>query len=304
MRRPRNIFAVVALCLAMVLGIGASDATAAPGPTPPPRNNSSNETVYLVKGFYPGQFVPPGISCPSRWDDFTEAMRSWGWAQETQFRKVGFYRFDTGCDVNLARFDGTRDVSLQELGRRLAWDIYDNYSSKGKSVDLVGHSMGGLIVRAALLGVKRYGATEGWPDYIFVEDAVTLGTPHHGLRSDCWSWSLQCKEMQIGSGLINWLQSEKLPQSAQGTDWTLIGSNADTTVGIRNFRSAAPTTDGAQHLVRYDKSEKIDHSELRVLSTGAKSLYYSNFGSSWKYTTNGAPPVRAASHALYWESRW
>ncbi|MFJ2591339.1 esterase/lipase family protein, partial [Streptomyces sp. NPDC087538] len=50
------------------------------------------------------------------------------------------------------------------------------YSAKGQTVDLVGHSMGGLIIRAALAGYAKGDPT--WPDTLYVEDVVTLGTPH------------------------------------------------------------------------------------------------------------------------------
>ncbi|WP_443030951.1 PGAP1-like alpha/beta domain-containing protein [Streptomyces sp. CB02400] len=41
--------------------------------------------------------------------------------------------------------------------------MYKNDSRYGWSVDLVGHSMGGLIIRAALTGTERH--MEGWPPF-------------------------------------------------------------------------------------------------------------------------------------------
>lgn len=304
-RRLAKICTAVALCLGMVLGLGALSSVAAPRPTPPSNNDSSNETVYLVKGFNSNPFST-GVSCQDRWNPFIPAMRSWGWTGN--FIKVGFYTGDAekpDCDINLAERDGTRDLSLKELGRRLAWNIHLNYSRQGKSVDLVGHSMGGLIVRAALLGVERHQPGDDWPPYIYVEDAVTLGTPHYGISSskaNCIQvlWARQCREMVEGSRFVYWLNSTGVPQSRQRTDWTFIGSNADELVS-RN--SATPTTEGAQHLVRYAASMRIRHSQLRILTRGPKTLYYSPRRIRWTLTTNGDAPVREANKALYWASK-
>ncbi|MEU1786849.1 hypothetical protein ABZ553_13440 [Streptomyces sparsogenes] len=294
--------AVAAMCVAALSGLGAPVAAADAGEAAPPRGNSSNETVYLVKGFRPYP-LPTGVDCDDRWRPFIRATGNWGW-KENQFVKVGFYSGDDNCTINLAEEDGDRDLSLRELGRRLAWNIYLNHSRYGRSVDLVGHSMGGLIVRAAVLGVTHHNAGEDWPPFVYVEDAVTLGTPHYGVKGSCdrFGMTVQCREMTRGSDFLNWLHSARVPQSAQGTDWTFIGSNFDTTV-VRD--SAVPKTDGAQHRVVYARSERIDHSALRVLADDdAKVLYFSNYGSRWIKTERGASPVRAASNALYWASKW
>ncbi|MET7934553.1 hypothetical protein [Streptomyces sp. NPDC005322] len=299
MARRLRALVVAAMCITAMAGFGVTGAAADPGQTPPPRNNSSDETVYLVKGF---NSIPlsDGVSCQDRWGRFTQAMQSWGW--KGTFVKVGFYTGDD-CDINLARTDGTRDLPLEELGRRLAWNIYLNYSRYGKSVDLVGHSMGGLIVRAAVHGVTHRPSGD-WPPFIYVEDAVTLGAPHYGVAARCrpdQARTRQCLQMNPGSSFLNWLHSARVPQSAQRTDWTFIGTNADDTV---SRDSATPRTDGAQHLVRYAKSEGIGHSQLRELAHGTKKLYYSNNGRRWVTSQFGAAPVRAAGNALYWQSRW
>ncbi|MFF3327825.1 esterase/lipase family protein [Streptomyces sp. NPDC002889] len=302
MRHLWKFLGVVALCLATIAG-GAAGAAADPGETPPPRNNSSNETVYLVKGFNPDP-TSDGVSCNARWKYLINASKRWGWKKK-QFTQVGFYKGDYNCDINLASSDGTWELGLEELGRRLAWNIYLNHSVKGESVDLVGHSMGGLIIRAAVLGTQQH--KKDWPDYIYVEDAVTLGTPHYGTFNadvcvDTFPTAQQCEDITPGSYFSNWLTDAKVPQSRQGTDWTFIGSQADESVSPR---SATPTDHGAPHLVRYDESAGISHSELRIISRGAKPMRYSNDGGqAWRHTTRGAAPLRATSHALYWSSAW
>lgn len=290
-------------CAAALLGIGAPSAVADPGPTPPARDNSTTETVYLVKGYDPDG--KPGVNCASRWDGAITAMKRWGWKGD--FVRVGFYTGDkkkNGCDINLAKKDGTRELGIKELGRRLAWNVHLNHSRWGRSVDLVGHSMGSLIIRAAAAGTERH--EEGWPPYIYVEDAVTLGGPHYGSR-----WATVCKEFQayqqcadisFPSKFHSWLHTTGVPRSEQGTDWTLVGSKADTTV---HSKSSVPDQDGAAHLVRYTTSSKIEHSQLRQIAYGWWPMSYSNNGGrSWVNDSSGAAPIRVAFNALYWESKW
>ncbi|MBO8197351.1 esterase/lipase family protein [Streptomyces smyrnaeus] len=311
MKHPGKLLGVVALCLATVL-TGTTGAAADPGPTPPPRTNSANETIYMVKGYDPPDLVGddgPGVSCTSRWNTAERAMKRWGW--KGRFVQVKFYNRDTRCDLSLVRragngtYDGSRDLPLMELGRRLAWKIHNRDSRYGRSVDLVGHSMGGLIIRAALTGTERH--MPGWPPYIYVEDAVTLGTPHHGawpsdLLCSAIPVNRQCEDMRSESVFMRWLHATDVPGSAQGTDWTLIGSEADSDVGIG---STTPVVDEAQHLVRYASSTGIGHSDLRKKANGRWPMRYSqDSGQTWVSLRYGAAPLRATFNSLYWESRW
>ncbi|MGW6055440.1 esterase/lipase family protein [Streptomyces sp. NPDC055189] len=186
----------------------------------------------------------------------------------------------------------------------MAWKIYNNDSRYGQSVDLVGHSMGGLIIRAALTGTERQ--MEGWPPFIYTEDIVTLGTPHYGAPAStiCTVIAInrQCEDMDTESVFMRWLHATNLPASAQGTDWTLIGSEADSDVSIG---STTPVVDAAQQLVRYADSTNIGHSDLRTVNKGRWLMRYSqDSGESWTSFSKGAAPIRATFNSLYWQSRW
>ena len=63
------------------------------------------------------------------------------------------------------------------------WPNYvdSDYTNKGKPVDIVGHSMGGLIARVALLGSAQ--GWEGFPPKLNVDNVVTLSTPHQGVAN-------------------------------------------------------------------------------------------------------------------------
>ncbi|MCM2388262.1 hypothetical protein [Streptomyces albipurpureus] len=77
----------------------------------------------------------------------------------------------------------------------------------------------------------------------------------------------------------------------------LIGSHFDY---VANVNTATPAGSGAQHLVRYAMSERLDHSELRTQRTGTHRMNYTNNGSLWRHIRYGAAPVRAAMNAIYW----
>lgn len=129
MTRRRN--AIIALLAGAATLIAAPPAAAAPDPT-----DSFDEPVYLVKGYAPGDDRP---RCDSRWRSAISAMHRRGWIG--QLVRVGFYAWDTpdtGCDVNLTQghAPGSRNTSIRDLGKSLAWNIYNVYSSKGKSIDL------------------------------------------------------------------------------------------------------------------------------------------------------------------------
>ncbi|NWF27340.1 hypothetical protein HW130_13840 [Streptomyces sp. PKU-EA00015] len=289
----------VALLLTATTAAGAvtpSDATTTGrsgiGASAPPRENSTLRPVFFIKGYTPGD------KCGDKWKSAVKLFNKSKWKGE--LHRVGFYGTDdAGCDVRIdPGGQGTADTSLKDLGRELAWKIHTMYSSKGQTVDLVGHSMGGLIARAAVAGYEQGDPT--WPDTLFVEDVVTLGTPHKGVRAAHCVINRQCQEMYPDSTFRRWLGTE-LPQAQGGTDWTLIGSNADWSVSAGN---AAPTDVWAQHLVRYSERSNIDHSALRTHRTGVYPLRYTNNGGAWGSLTRGAAPLRATMNALYWHRQW
>ncbi|WP_184503635.1 esterase/lipase family protein [Streptomyces botrytidirepellens] len=288
---------------AVLLLTGTTAASAAPssdaasghqtraGASAAPRENSTQRPVFFIKGYTPGD------TCGAKWNSAAKLFKKW----KGELHRVGFYKTDDrGCDVRIdPGGKGTGDTSIRDLGRGLAWQIYRMYSSKGQTVDLVGHSMGGLIARAALAGYNQ--GDPSWPKKLLVEDVVTLGTPHKAAFAVHCLSDLQCREMYYPNGTFRRWLGKKLPQAQGGTDWTLIGSNADWSVSAGN---AAPTDIGAQHLVRYSDRSGLGHSALRTTRRGVYPLRYTNNGGAWGSLPRGAAPLRATMNALYWDSRW
>jgi pimeloyl-ACP methyl ester carboxylesterase len=276
-----------------------------PGVSAIPRGNHVANPVYFVHGFE--------ASAQSDCHAWANAMNQYGSsirgasAMTGSLITVGYYKDDLNCDLPLT--SGTVNTRIKDLGALLASKIYNTYSKFGVSVDLVGHSMGGLIVRAAIYGTRQQAA--GYPPYLYVEDAVTLSTPHNGITSlafaECAEFfalqnkpvPIQCGEIAGGSALLSWLNADRNPQSNQGTDWTVLGSDDDTTVN-----AASATNMDACHKVIYNQGHGVDHSHIRTLATGTgfPLRYWNCFSPTWTPITWISPVEWAHDANYYWYS--
>src|SRR5215468_7883523 len=130
--------------------------------------------------------LPNQVDCSGYWEDLPSLMRQQGYTG--QFIYVAWYQNASNCDVNLHNW-GTYDETLSwvDVGAALSQYIYKNFTSKGIPVDIVAHSMGGMVTRSAI-----YGASDKAPPYCYlticdafsppidVGTAITAGSPHAG----------------------------------------------------------------------------------------------------------------------------
>ncbi|WP_052407149.1 esterase/lipase family protein [Allokutzneria albata] len=267
----------------------------------PKRGDSKNEPVYLVHGYTYGD-------CGSRWNTLKGKLRDWRWTGP--IHTVGYYYAneksrDTNCDINLADAKNplTYNDSIMEVGRRVAWDIHNRYAKDGRSVDVVAHSMGGLVMRAALTGVAT--KAKGFPPHLYIEDVVTLGTPHQGFDCRSTEW-LQCREMRPGSALLGSLRHN--PQSAQRTDWTLVSSEDDETVSAN---SGIDLNQPAGHKIKYlaTNKVKVTHSSIRTEHRYHREWnlrYWNHYfkDDKGKETSKGWSPLHTAGFAIYYADKW
>jgi len=222
--------------------------------------------VYFIHGSDLGPFSgDPNNDCTGTWGDTSTGMigRFYAWGHSGPFIKTKYYFADTNCTRDLGNYgnhsthyatsdgvsghrsDGghSRDTSIRHLAYHLAWDIADR--NRYSNVNVVAHSMGGLILRYALMKTAQ-----GHPDFpasMMVKDAITLGTPHEGSGAADLCTSIQCREMRNGSPLLQEMAaSGQNPQGLYGTDWTLVGSEND---GVVSQGSA--TGMQSQHKVIY-----------------------------------------------------
>ncbi|WP_433270677.1 esterase/lipase family protein [Actinosynnema sp. CS-041913] len=288
-RRPTSL-------LASILVLGAMLITAVPARAAAPvRTDGADKTVLFIHG-YAGP-TGEGYNCRGYWDAAMDAMKSWGWTGS--FETVRLYRGDTDCTLNVS--DGDKKVGIEELGKRLAWTVHNEFSRRGQSVDVIAHSMGGLVVRAALTGVQR--RLSGWPPYLYIEDVATLGTPHAGTVPAFGCGDRQCVDMRPGSEFLGWAAEN--PQSAQGTDWTLIASGSDDV--IRPRESALIMEAG--HWVLFASPPNpplIDHDALRNTTGGDPWLiqYRNYYEGRVIRSGQGVSPIRTAKNAIYWWWKW
>ncbi|WDN56054.1 esterase/lipase family protein [Streptomyces clavuligerus] len=246
--------------------------------------------MYFIPGY--DRDGAPGVDCKEYWKPLPDAMRQWGFAGA--FHTVGFYRGDTNCDVRIAQ--GDHDVRVRTLGRLLANHIYNNYSSKGRYVDLAGHSMGGLIARAALSGVQKQ--VPGFPPRLLVDDVVTFDTGHKGVAFASFCETNQCVDMRSGSYfLTRWALNN--PQGAGGTDWTLLSVSE---MWFDKVSQSSALGMNSPHFVHYSGTTSIDHGNMPNITTGTYLLRYRNSPAGW-VLQRGAAPGRVAATALF-SNRW
>ena len=221
--------ALAAASAAAILPIGVQGADAAA---------TRDTTILVVHGFDGGGLgdlpLDSAVDCRNpiitAW---VAGLRARGF---TDVRTVGYYRGDTGCDVNLAaaaRADNTIDTSIDQIAREFADMVATNFTSRGVNVAISAHSMGGMIVRRALHGVQDLHAS--FPTQLRVSDVVTSGSPHNGaaVAGVCGILPAgvvptQCSQLAPGSAFLRALAHN--PQATGGTDWTVVGSDCDLVV--------------------------------------------------------------------------
>ncbi|HEX6544245.1 MAG TPA: hypothetical protein VF040_20990, partial [Ktedonobacterales bacterium] len=182
-------------------------------------NNDSNCSYNLNK-------LDP--STGQRWDPLVTGTYACSYTNEPYFG--GAYNPDS---------DGTYNEHIGRLACRLAWLIWDEFTSKGKPVVVVAHSMGGLIIRDALYLASRKPGSPPlpsglYPDHLLVPAVVTLATPHIGLpdwQTSAFEWAScagsstpTCSQPTYMSTASNpWLtdliNNGTSPQGTGGTKW-------------------------------------------------------------------------------------
>lgn len=216
-RTPRRGVRPLALGLVVLL-VAVGGVACQPGRTP-----AKDRVVLLVHGY---SALGQGTNCASSFGTLSSSLRRDGFTGPIE--TIGFYDSDTNCSVDLRDWDGgiTNSSSWKTLSAAFSRYVHETYTRHGIPVDVVGHSMGGLIARGAVLGSRT--GQPGFSAPLLVEDAVTLGTPHRGAAwyAHLCFWG-QCSQLKPGAGDLDWLAQDGDPQGAQGTEWTVLASTAD-----------------------------------------------------------------------------
>jgi Putative serine esterase (DUF676) len=271
----------------------------------------ASSPVILVHGYE----ADSGADCTRVWNDLRSFFQSKGWTGPLV--SVAYYVGDINCDVTINE-DGKHDVhyaaghegdahttqtNIRHLGYHLAWWIYDQYTRNGRCVDAIGHSMGGLIIRYAIAQVEN--GNSDFPPSLCVRDAVTLGTPHAGTPLTWACGTTQCVQMRgnlacdgsTASSFIRWLRDNAWdPDGTGGTQWTLLGSDADLDVPA----DCAVGNMGAFGRTRYLLSSGVSHTEyLHLTSTDLSAdVVYKKGSSGWTFDFSAPWPLAWARLAL------
>lgn len=278
------------LFLSAVLALAVTVLTVTPASAAPARSTTNTNTVIFVHGIQ-GDPTKSGHDCRTTWSAARNHFADKGW--RGSLLTFGYYKANTNCSHE---FPGNKDTPIRVVAQAFANYVYDNFSkpSKGsKKIDVVAHSMGGLVVRAALHYTKIHAA--GFPDYLYIEDVATLATPHGGSTNDglCRFVWQQCKDMRPSSAFLDSLPST-MPDSAMsgGTDWTTMSAFHD---GYVSESSGIAGT--AEHEIQYNDS-RVGHVSFPKLATGTYNSRIKN-NSTWTSWNRYAAPVEMARIAVY-----
>ena len=295
-RTDRRRSMALALVVAMAWGLVGTAPTVA-------RTDSRDKTTIFIHGYN-------GRNCTADWRDLLLDMRAAGFIGP--FYVVRYLSSDTACD--LSGIANARNVSLFEFGshsavyghtgtthdnntdiRHLSWHLSHwirDFIPDDPAVDVVAHSMGGLIIRISL---AKQGAGD-WPA-LRVEDVVTLGTPHGGVRFSGFIGTVQGSQMEPGSFLMNWLASNAAnPQGVDGTEWSIFGSGADVVVP-----QGTATQMGAPERVRFGLLPfPIGHGDYMHVGGYRTSSVWNGSSYVSSYTYAPMPMTRAALQYANW----
>jgi pimeloyl-ACP methyl ester carboxylesterase len=233
----------------------------------------------------------------STWADALDYYQSAGGRSRSSMTTIGYYAGDMRrCDAMIGDAAAGNDRPIQDIARDLAQYI----DAQHKPVDVIGHSMGGLIVRVALLGSAE--EWEGFPKgKLDVDNVVTLSTPHQGVASPGAHDDEQWRQMRPGSGFLKRLAASGLGESwASGTDWTLVGSHEDTTVTHDSSIDKGAASDQKLGYRKADDAGNVTHTGVRTLrgADGYALTYWHASGDHPPHQTdNGWSPLKAAFQA-------
>jgi triacylglycerol esterase/lipase EstA (alpha/beta hydrolase family) len=214
-RSSRLVALISALAALFAITVSVPGASAGTGA-------ASSVPIVFVHGFYADKC--PGLNVATAMAGPTAELKAIGWTGTLD--AVSYY----ACDQGGSRIGSdTVDTPIGTIARQLANYIYDTYTSHGQTVDIVAHSMGGLVARTALDFTKLQ--VSGFPPSLLVKRVVTFSTPFTGVGLSTiqavpgLAGTYQARQVASGSYLLQRLSNAGPPAGTGGTDWLVIGSS-------------------------------------------------------------------------------
>jgi pimeloyl-ACP methyl ester carboxylesterase len=267
-----------------------------------PTAAAADNQMLLVHGY--GDSAEGKDCNGSTWENAIEYYTDAGGRARPSLTTIGYYEGDDAADCDVIVGDGsaTNERPIQDIARDLALYIDRAYSRRGQPVDIVAHSMGGLVTRVALLGSAQGWA--GFPSKLNVDNVVTLSTPHLGVAHPSANDDRQWDQMDPDSGFMDRLHeagSDLNDGWADGTDWSLVGSEEDTTV---SYSSGIAKGDYADQKYGYlddpGDSGEVDHSSVRTLfgeNSYSLRFWHASGDHPPHETSSGWSPLKTAFQA-------
>jgi pimeloyl-ACP methyl ester carboxylesterase len=262
---------------------------------------AADTQILLVHGYGPSS---KGKDCNgSTWRNALRYYQDAGGRDRSSMTTIGYYTGDKGrCDAMIGDGRATNERPIQDVAKDLALYIDRAYTSKGRPVNVIAHSMGGLITRVALLGSAQ--GWNGFPSRLDVDNVVTLSTPHQGVANPAANRDVQWQQMSPGSGFMTRLHepgSGLGDEWANDVDWSLVGSEEDTTV---KYGSAIDIDEFADQKYGYrddpEDSGEVDHSAVRTLYGENRydlNYWHASGDHPPHHTNNGWSPLKTAFQA-------
>lgn len=222
----RSVIKGAAATGATALGL-STVGTAAAGDGPP-----GDEPILLVHGYADTHDSP--------WFDVLTK-----YLEEEGYDRDRIYILDLG-EIPLTTTDSPRKYA-EEVKKKLQ-SISDE---QGSDVDIIAHSMGGLDSRWAVekLGADRY-----------VDDLITLGTPHQGTYVAYLDVVTPAgRDMDPGSDFLTELNDGQL---AESVDYLAVWSSADQLIDPDEFATIPDPEADSVDAARNDNSGYQEHIQL------------------------------------------
>lgn len=221
-RHPRIAALVAALAAALALLFTVTIAVpGASAGTGTPATAKTALPVVFVHGFY--RNTCPGLDVNSAMYGPKLELSATGWTGPLDI--VSYY----SCDQGGSRIGSdTNNTSIDTIAAQLATYIFNTYTARGQAVDIVAHSMGGLITRTALQQTAAHAA--GFPYSLLVSHVVTFSTPFAGIGPGAAATvpglvgTVQGTQVMAGSALIKALSATNAA-STGGASWMVVGSS-------------------------------------------------------------------------------
>ncbi len=233
----------------------------------------------------------------NNWGDSLSLLQGQQWVGN--LITIGYYSGDHDCDAYLYNspdgqyyckgyYDsvtGNNNEDDRHLACMLAWYIWENYTVNTWTVNVVAHSLGGVLLKEALYktGVATTGLTQNhdshFPAYLNIDHVVTIASPLGGVPKGGASFMCKCtevSEIEWGGGAIYGDLTSTDGRNASGlngTNWLMEGQ-ANGNLGCDHVGDSA---------FQMNYGIKVDYSySLSGISGMQDACNYQNSG-NWYY---------------------